>query len=862
MKVYKILHFVAFFFNIDFSILFNTIIFTTVKEYKNKLIKLIFMNLKYKALDLFCFLSIMAPTAIGFAQNISPDSTQISEKEIDDVVVIGKGVIDVVKERETPIAVSIIKKQEIRDKGGNQEFPALMKNAPSIYVNDATGYGDSKMITRGFNQSNTAVLINGQPVNGMESGSVYWTNWTGLIDIANTIQVQRGLGSSKLAISSVGGTINIVTKATDKKAGSTARFLTGNDGFWRTTYEYNSGLQGKWGVSFSTSTWRGDGYNRGTKGYGQNYFLSIGFQPNEKHNFNFIIFGAPQNHDQNYYTKISDFKRYGYRYNVNQGWLHGKELLLRTNYYHKSVANLNWDWKINEKSTLSTVFYGSLGRGGGTGGYGSKYIESQNISTPQSPNAIPGSRNQENGTISWDAIFDYNSTHNTDGIGTGSDNFIIRSSVNNHQWYGLVSNFNHKFKKHFEFNVGIDGRAYTGTHFQQANNFLGLSGITDNISTNVNGTHTATKNYNINPWSSLFRNVSRGQRLSFDYDETIQYIGAFGQFEYVNHFMSAFIQGVISEQYNSRKDRFNYTPNHQKSKTLNNTGYNIKGGVNFKINENHNIFGNAGYYSRQPFQNNLFLNWKNDVNPLADNEEIIGFEIGYELHYNFLDLSINLYRTSWNNRVETISNESINQIENRSGIDELHQGIEVEFLAKPIRKLHFKGHLSLGNWKYNGNAHSTTYDSNNLSNILSEKDILLDDVKTSNAPQFSYGVGLVYKAFKNFTFDADLNRYEKLYSDFDVTRAATNTKIDLIELPDYFTLDMGASYTIYFDKASLRFRANVNNALNDVFMTYSKTNIKSGDKGAENVKFKGIDTANQVYFGNGRTWNFGVTYNF
>ena len=138
----------------------------------------------------------------------------------------------------------------------------------------------------------------------------------------------------------------------------------------------------------------------------------------------------------------------------------------------------------------------------------------------------------------------------------------------------------------------------------------------------------------------------------------------------------------------------------------------------------------------------------------------------------------------------------------------------------------------------------------------------MDGVKTSNAPQFSYGVGLVCKAFKNFSFDADLNRYEKLYSDFDITRVAGNTKIDLIELPDYFTLDVVYSYTIYLDNSSLSFSANVNNVLNDVFMTYSKTNLKSGDKGADNVKFKGIDTANQVYFGNGRTWNFGVTYNF
>ena len=93
-----------------------------------------------------------------------------------------------------------------------------MKHTPSVQVaSQAGGYGESKMNLRGFSQDNTAYLLNGQPINGMDNGSLYWSNWQGIADIANAIQIQRGLGSSKLAISSVGGTVNIVTKATDKK---------------------------------------------------------------------------------------------------------------------------------------------------------------------------------------------------------------------------------------------------------------------------------------------------------------------------------------------------------------------------------------------------------------------------------------------------------------------------------------------------------------------------------------------------------------------------------------------------------------------------------------------------------------------
>ncbi len=81
------------------------------------------------------------------------------------------------------------------------------------------GFGDSRINIRGFDQRNTAVMINGVPVNDMENGAVYWSNWAGLSDVTSAMQVQRGLGSSKLAIASVGGTVNIVTRAADKKQG-------------------------------------------------------------------------------------------------------------------------------------------------------------------------------------------------------------------------------------------------------------------------------------------------------------------------------------------------------------------------------------------------------------------------------------------------------------------------------------------------------------------------------------------------------------------------------------------------------------------------------------------------------------------
>ncbi len=290
--------------------------------------------------------------------------------------VVITGTMDIVQGRRTPVAVSTIGIREIQAKAGNVEFPELMKNTPSIYVaNQAGGYGDSEVFTRGFNQTNTAFLLNGQPINGMEDGKMYWSNWSGMTDVASAVQVQRGLGSSKLAISSVGGTTNIVMRPTAQESGGSVSYLRGNGNYNKATLMYNTGMgEGKFGLPFLLTHWQGDGWADGTKGQGQSYFISAGFQPNDKHNLTFLITGAPQWHDQNFTKPISRHynsnDEFNIKFNDNWGYLNGEYLNERRNYYHKPVSNINWEYEINDNTSLSTVLYASWDRGGGSGRIG------------------------------------------------------------------------------------------------------------------------------------------------------------------------------------------------------------------------------------------------------------------------------------------------------------------------------------------------------------------------------------------------------------------------------------------------------------------------------------------------------------
>ena len=775
------------------------------------------------------------------AISLEPDAEQLNE-----VIVVGSGIIDLANDRQTPIAVSTIGVAEIQEKVGAQDVTMTMVNTPSVYVaGQSGGFGDTEIRVRGFEQDNTAFLLNGQPINGMEDGKMYWSNWSGISDIANGIQIQRGLGSSKLAISSVGGTVNFVTKTTDMREGGFVSAGIANDNYLKTAVGYSTGVSEKgFGATVMLSHWQGDGYSNGTFGEGQTYFISLGYKLNDAHNFNFLVTGAPQSHDQHYTEKISEYLEYGMLYNGNYGFLNGEYLSQRTNYYHKPVANLNWDWTINETSNLSTVLYASWGRGGGTGSYG------------DGPGYIDNSIT-DGGLIDWNAVVDYNGGI-TDGIGVGGSYYGsgIRASVNNHSWYGLVTNYSKELNENLTFNLGADLRTYKGEHFRQLVNLLGLNGFDESESLQYPDGYIVSSTFKPSGWASLFNYADEDERIDYDYDETINYGGVFGQVEYVKNAVSLFMQGSVSSQSHQRWDRYQYTEANEKSEKVTNTGFNVKGGGSYAINDQNKFYVNAGYYSRQPYHDNIYLNYTNDVNPLTENEKILGLEAGYTFSTSNFSARLDVYRTSWKDRVVSSSDtDDFGAItfETDEGVEQLHSGVELSMDARPLPTLKLTGFLSVGDWKYVGDAVTTTRDEDR--NVLSSDIEDVDGGEVGGAAQTTFGLGVDYEFVERVSFDANYRYYDKLYADVGAVKSN-------IELPSFGLLDAGVSYRMLLgknDDKSLLFRFNVNNVLDEEYISKMTSNIEAAPGDAT---YKGINTNNYVYFGNGSTWNFSLRYKF
>ena len=816
------------------------------------------------------FVALLLMGTTIYAQESAED---MDLEELEEVVLVGGGVIDLAEDRKTPVAVSTITGEEIQKKIGTQDITMTLANTPSIYVAGQSGaFGDTRIAVRGFGQDNTAFMLNGQPINGMEDGKMYWSNWSGMNDIANVVQIQRGLGASKLAISSVGGTVNFVMRSTSKQQGGFAYAGFANDNYLKTTFSYDTGENDNgWSTSFLLTHWQGDGYAEGTFGQGQTYFFSLGYKMNDKHNFNFLMTGAPQWHDQNFSKSIATYLDKGRKYNNNYGYYGDRYLTERRNFYHKPVFNLNWDYKIDDKSSLSTVLYASTGNGGGTGGRG------QRIRTDE-------------GYIDYDAIYAYNlSTSGAGGNYAAEGGYVTRASMNMHNWLGAVSNYETQLSDNLTFNVGVDLRTYYGEHFRIVENFHGLTSWQENIRLrDQNNNHqtygtygtykyvVATESMGANPWEATFNNFDEDQKIAYSNDERISYGGLFTQLEYVNDDFSAFFQGSVSQTMYQRWDNYQYADQSLidgtssqwtgealpdgitdgvKSEKADNFGYNAKAGVGFGVGENGQAYVNAGYYSRAPYFDNIYLNYTNQINPNTSNETIIGLEAGYVYEVPNFSARVDLYRTSWADRVTSsfYVDDDVVFYNISEGVTQLHQGVEVSFSAKPQEDVPYtlKGFLSVGDWIYEGDAITRLQDEDQ--NVISTETVDVDGGKVGDAAQFSAGLGLDVDLAERFSFDSDIRFYDDLYANVGAVK-------ENLELPSYHVVDMGLSYKMFVNDGTLDIRLNVNNVFDNVYISELRSAIAAGE--GTGVLYDGIDTANQGYFGLGRTWNVGLRYNF
>lgn len=766
-----------------------------------------------------------------------------SDVGLDEIMIIASVAVD----RKTPVAVSTIRAEEISLKLGTQEFPEILKSTPGVYATkQGGGYGDGRINLRGFNSENVAVMINGVPVNDMENGRVFWSNWAGLGDVTSSMQVQRGLGAAKIAVPSVGGTINILSKTTDVEAGGNIYTTLGNDGYKKFGFTYSTGLSEKgFAATVSASKTDGNGFVDGTAFNAVSYFINLSQQINENHKLSFTAFGAKQRHGQRQNRhEIARFRNSerGIKYNSDWGYKNGQLTNSEDNFYHKPQMSLNHYWTINDKTSLSTAVYASFGTGGGGGTLGdnSKF----NVTGPDEIDGYSDYRIGRYGLIDFDKIVDENIA-----AGVNGSESILRASRNDHKWYGILSTLDVDLSDELVLLGGLDYRYYRGLHFQEVTDLLGGQYYLDDEDVN-------------NP----NRQTQVGDKIGYNNDGIVNWLGAFAQLEYSKDKLSAFVAVNGSNTSYKRVDFFGYLDSDplQETEVTNFPAFGGKGGANYNFDDNHNVFFNAGYFEKAPFFRSIYPRFNNDeVNSDAANQRITSFELGYGFRGEKLSANVNGYYTSWKDRTEILTfqrQDGTLGFANILGVNALHMGLEMDFIYKATENLKITGMASLGDWRWTSNIEGVEI-TDEEQNVVDTVDIIIEDLHVGDAAQTTLALGANYKFGAGTTLTVDYNYFADLYSDFDPSDRG-EVAPEAWKVPAYGIFDVAARHNFKFGKFDATITGRINNLLDTTHITDAQDGSGRGEVGDPDYIAPSTARAARVFYGFGRTFSVGLRLNF
>ena len=809
-------------------------------------------------------------------------------------------------DEKTPVAYTTVGKEELEFRLGSQDVPMALNTTPSVYATQqGGGAGDARINVRGFNQRNVAVMINGVPQNDMENGWVYWSNWDGVADAAQSIQLQRGLSAVNLATPSIGGTMNIITNPASAEKGGKFKQEGGAGSFLKSTFNYNTGLMmgDKLALSGTIVRKTGDGIIDATWTDAWAYYMGASFQANDKNRFELYAIGAPQRHGQNLYKQniatysqelagdidgydesayaegakfqteggrtfnqnwgpvSSDYKgkQYWYMYGVgglfgggNQDRYNSGFLNERENFFHKPLVNLNHFMTINDKTRLSSVLYWSGGSGGGTGTYGSSFRKP----------AVDGEKWYRSSPWGWD--WDAAIATNSDRVDTdfhateNRSKGILRNSINRQDTYGLISKLNYEVSDELELQVGLDWRTAGIEHAREVRDLLGGDYYVDYADDNA-------------PDGKVVR---LGDEIAYHNSTTVDWIGGFVQGNYTKDKLNVYGMGGLSSIKYSYQDHFTVANEVVKADAI--STFQIKGGAMYDVDDNVSVFANTGYVEKPPIMDNVIY-YDGTVASDPSNEAFISSEAGVNFSSDNFAVKVSAYNTDWKDRNLTKAvttgqgSSGDTDVIFLSGINQKHQGLEVEGSMQLNDMIRLNGAVSFGKWKFDGDA-AGNYQENEYNadgQVVGLKTTpytyALDGLMVGDMPQTAYVVGAELTPIKGLRLSGIFKMYDNNYSDWSPNAReydgsdADADREQVWMAPAYNRLDLHGSYKLpKIGGLDMSLTGHVFNALDALYVQDAVDNSQYNGFGDK----MHLPHNAEVFLGTPRYANIGLVINF
>ena len=573
-------------------------------------------------------LALLAVTAMAGAQNTKAlyDSTQV--EQLQEVQVVG-----IRATRKTPVAFTDMNKEQLKAVNFGQDVPYLLSLTPSVTMtSDAgNGIGYTSLRVRGTDPSRINITANGIPMNDAESAQLYWVNMGDFASSVQSMQIQRGVGTSTNGAGAFGATLNMQTENIGVEPFIGLDLSGGSYYSHKETLRFGTGLIGNhWGIQGRLSNIGSKGYLDRASTKLNSYFLQAGYF-GENTMVKFITFNGVEEtyHAWNYTSKYEQ-SLYGRTYN-SCGEYYDAEGNTRyydnqTDNYHQQNYQLIWNQRLTQELNLNAALHYTRGDG-----YYEEYKRKRTLFEYDLDNQMTWAKSDlvrqkkmANDFYGAVASLVYNNRQNLQAVLGGGWNKYdgdhyglvtwVKSPVDplmpDHQYYGdntKKTDFNVYGKVNYEFVPGLN--AYVDLQYRHVG--LKMTGPTDEIDWKVN------------------------KRIVYDMKESYDF-------------------------------------------------FNPKFGLNYDITTNHKVFVSYAIAHKEPTRNN-FQNSLNAELEMPKAERLNDLEVGYKYQSKVFTAGANLYWMDYKDQfVLTGEIDQIGEAITRNMPKSYRLGIELEAAVKPV----------------------------------------------------------------------------------------------------------------------------------------------------------------------------------
>lgn len=427
---------------------------------------------KHKNLTYYMSFVFLLASFISFSQ--VKDTTKVNQ--LDEVLVSAVRVTS-----KTPVSFSNLTKNEIKSRNLGQDIPILMNYLPSVVTtSDAgNGVGYTGIRVRGSDATRVNVTINGIPYNDSESHGTYWVNMPDFASSLESIQLQRGVGTSTNGAGAFGASLNMLTDSYAKKATGEISNSIGSFNTHKHTVKFSTGLMNDhFEIAGRLSTLKTDGYIDRASSDLKSYFLQ-GTYVGKTTLIKALAFGGKEKTYQSWNGTDAETLNSDRTFNSagiftdesGQTRFYDNE----TDNYQQDHYQLHWNEKLTEKWSTNLAFHYTKGKG-----FYENYKE--------------------------DADF---SDYGLLPLGPVVTTDLIRQKWLDNDFYGTTFSANYKEEK-LDVIFGGGYNKYEGAHFGKViwARFASQSELGDHyyddFATKTDGTVFAKANYQISEKISLF----------------------------------------------------------------------------------------------------------------------------------------------------------------------------------------------------------------------------------------------------------------------------------------------------------------------------------------------------------------------